>query len=384
MVSARRPSNHSIRSPGTTTRAKIILLGLGVVLAFGGAELLLRLFWTPTVTVHAETRGEHPDYGFAPLAGATGRFARTEYNVEFRHSAQRMRTDKIIKAERGPGTRARVLFLGDSFTYSIGTELEDSFTSRIAARWPDVEVINAACTGYGQREELAVLDKLGGALKPEVVVISFFWNDVEDILRPEPAYSLNPEGKVRRTHPPATESAPLALWPAQTSLPQSRWKTCYLFEIFRETTAAFRRKHADKMRPNQITALQQMDDAWQLLDEQFRLIKLRADEIGTKLLVIHIPDYNLVNPESVISSVKPLNFNTAGQLAQICAKHGIVMHDALPAFKTAFESRGGVAGTRAFPLYYETDRHLTVAGNAVMAEFLAPILEKILPARSSK
>ncbi len=354
------------------------------MLAFGGAEVLLRLFWTPTVTVHAETRGDHPDYGFAPLAGATGRFARTEYNVEFRHSAQRMRTNKIVKGERDPGTRARVLFLGDSFTYSIGTELEDSFTSRIAARWPDVEVINAACTGYGQREELAVLDKLGGALKPEVSVITFFWNDVEDILRPEPAYSLNQDGKVRRTHPPATESAPLVLWPAQTSLPQSKWKTCYLFEILRETTAAFRRKHADKIRPNQINSPQQLEEAWQLLDEQLRLIKLRADEIGTKLIIVHIPDYNLINPESVISSVKPLNFTTTERLARTCAKHGISMHDAMPALKAAYESRSGTAGSKTAPLYYETDRHLTVAGNAVMGDFLAAILEQVLPERPSK
>lgn len=364
-------------------RAKLAVLALGFALAITGAECALRLFWTPTITIHTETRGDHPDYGFAPLAGTTGRFARTEYNVEFRHSAQRMRTDRIFKTERDKGTRARVLFLGDSFTYSIGTELRDSFSSKIAARWPDVEVINAACTGYGEREELAVLDKLGGTLKPDLAVISFFWNDVEDILRLEPAYSINPDGKVRRTHPPVSESAPLALWPTQVSLPQSKWKTCYLFEIFRESTAAARRKYADKARPNQINTQQQLDEAWLLLDEQFRLIKLRADEIGAKLIVTHIPDYSLINPASIISSVKPLNFNTSERLAQTCAKHGIAMHDALPALKAAYESRGGVTGAKTAPLYYETDRHLTAEGNAVIADFLASILDPLLPTRPS-
>ncbi len=367
----------SPQRPAPSVRVKILVLLIGLALALVGAELLLRLLWTPTVTVHEETRRDHPDYGFAPMADTRGRFARTEYNIEFRHSAQRMRSDKLFKKERAPGITARILFLGDSFTYSIGTELSDSFTSRIAAAWPDREIINASCTGYGQREELAVLDKLGEALKPDVTVISFFWNDVEDIRRLEPAYAVNAQGQVRRTSPPDSESDPLRLWPAQHATPRSKWKTCYFYEFARESTAAYRQKHTDKIRPNQISTPEEMDAAWRLLDEQFRLIKLRADELGSRLVVFNIPDYNLINPASVIASVKPLNFQIAERLAQVCAKHSIEFHDALPAFKAAH-------ATATKPLYYETDRHLTVEGNRIMADFMIPILERILHTPASK
>ena len=362
--------------PEVSTRAKLVLFVLGLGLALVGAEILLRVLWVPVVTVHTETRGDHPDYGFAPLAGIKGRFARTEYNVEFRHSAQRLRMDRLVVAEREPGVNERYLFLGDSFTYSIGTEAKDSFSGRLADLWPDVEVINAACTGYGPREELAVLDKLGGVLKPDVVVISFFWNDVEDALRTEPAYGENASGKVSRTSPPDETSDPLRLWPEQPSLPQSKWKTCYVFEFSREMTASLRRKYSGKERPNQINAPEQMEQAWLTFDAQYRLLKLRADEIGARLVVAHIPDYIIINPQSAIASVKPLNFTTSVRLSEICAKHRIEFHDTTPVFTAAFESRGGVAGAKGHPLFYETDRHLTVEGNAVMAEFLKSVLER--------
>ena len=360
-------------------RAKVVLLFAAVAFALFASEIILRICWAPVVTLNVETRGPHPDYGFAPLAGASGRFVRTEYNVSFQHTLQRMRGTCIRKAERASGTRARILFLGDSFTYSIGTEERDSFTSRLAASWPDVEIINTACTGYGQREELAVLDKLGATMKPDVTVIGFFWNDLEDILRREPAYAVNADAKVRRVSPPDTPADPLRFWPEQPAYPRAKWKTCYVFELVRQATSAARHKYTGLTRPRQLRTPEAMDHAWRLLDEQFRLIKLRADEIGTHLIVVCIPDYNLVNPQAVISSIKPLNFEVQAGLKEICARHGIEEYDALDAMKTAFNSNGGTAGAKTKPLYYEIDRHLTVEGNRVMAEYLTSLLDPMLP-----
>jgi lysophospholipase L1-like esterase len=360
-------------------RAKLVLLLAATGFAFLAAEIILRLCWRPIATLNVETRGPHPDYGFAPLASATGRFVRSEYNVGFQHTAQRMRGSVIRKAERETGTRARILFLGDSFTYSIGTEEKDSFTSLLSRKWPDIEIINTGCTGYGQREELAVLDKLGGELKPEITVVGFFWNDLEDVLRTEPAYAVNADGKVRRVSPADAPSDPLRLWPAQPSLPQSKWHTCYVYELIRQATAAARHRYTGLMRPRQIQTPEAMEHAWQLLDAQFRLIKIRADEIGTRLVVIAIPDYNLVNPASTISSIKPLNFDVQARIKAVCEKNRIEEHDLLETMQDAFKANGGADGARIRPLYYEFDRHLTVEGNRVIAEYLASLLDPMLP-----
>jgi hypothetical protein len=357
----------------------MLMLGIAIGLGLLAMEVILRIFWSPVVTLNVETRGPHPEYGFAPLSGARGHFVRTEYNVSFQHTQQRLRGTTLRKAERSPGTRARILFLGDSFTYSIGTEESDSFTSLLAKKWPDVEIINSGCTGYGQREELAVLDQLGAKLKPEITVISFFWNDLEDILRLEPEYALNSAGQVRRVSPPEAPADPLRLWSEQPSYPRSKWKTCYVFELVRQATGAARHKYTGLRRPRQITTAAAMDHAWKLLDEQFRLIKRRADEMGTRLVVVSIPDYNLVNPESVISSIKPLNFDVHAGLEEICRRHGIEEHNALDALQASFQANGGAEGAKAKPLYYEIDRHLTVEGNRVMAEYLSTLLDPMLP-----
>ena len=364
-------------------RVKLALLSIALGVGLICAELVLRLVWVPVVVINTETRGPHPDYGFAPLAGATGVFARTEYATPFSHTAQRLRGDTLLKAERSPATRARVMFLGDSFTYSITTSPEDGFVGRLAARWPDVEMINTGCSGYGPREELAVLDKLGAVMKPDITVLTFFWNDVEDILRQEPTYAVDDEGKVCRTVPPDAPSDPLKLWPTTPTAGRSKWATYYSYEILRELTVGARHRHTNLARPQQIQTPEAADEAWKLIDDQYRLIKLRADELGTRLIVAHIPDYSLINPASTVATVKPFSIEVQARIADVCKRHSIELFDALPHVKSAFTAAGGAAGMKKTPFYFETDRHLTVEGNRVISEYFANVLGPLLPSAKS-
>ena len=377
MTSIPSPVAGDTRNRTTSRKARwIILLGT-VALCFLLAEILLRIAWHPVITLNVETRGPHPEYGFAPLPGTVGRFVRTEYNVGFRHSAQRMRSAKIWKAERAPGTRARILFLGDSFTYGITAEEPETFVERLSARWPDIETINSGCAGYGQREELAVLDRLGAVLKPDVTLLTYFWNDLEDIQRTEPAYAIDGEGKVRRSPPLTAPLDPLALWPVQPMSPQSKWKTCYVYELFREASVGMRHRSLGLgVSRRAIGSEEEKERAWKLSEAQFRMLKLRADEIGTRLVVLCIPDYALVNTKAVTAGITPLHYAVQDRLQKICADTGIEYHDALPHFSAVFEANGGAAGAKAKPLYYTVDRHLTPLGNEVLADYIATFLGK--------
>ena len=368
------PAGHTRRRATRRRALGIILLGT-VALCLLLAEILLRIAWHPVITLNVETRGPHPEYGFAPLPGTIGRFVRTEYNIGFRHSAQRMRTGQIWKAERAPGTRARILFLGDSFTYGITAEEPQTFVGRLAARWPDIEMVNSACSGYGQREQLAVLDRLGAALRPDITLLTTFWNDLEDIQRTEPAYTLDPEGKVRRSPPLTAPLDPLALWPAQPMAPQSPWKTCYIYELFREASVGIRHRSLGLgVSRRAISSEAEKERAWQLMEPQFRMLKARADEIGTRLIVLCIPDYALVDKDAVTAGITPLHYAMQDRLQAICAAAGIEYHDALPTLRAAFAANGGAAGAKVKPLYYPVDRHLTPYGNEVIAESIAGFL----------
>lgn len=91
-----------------------------------------------------------------------------------------------IPAEREPD-ELRVLVLGDSTTYGQGVAEEDTLPAVIEAtlgelapdrRW---RAINAGHRGYATNQELALLDELGPRLDPDIVLLVWFENDLEDI-----------------------------------------------------------------------------------------------------------------------------------------------------------------------------------------------------------
>lgn len=74
--------------------------------------------------------------------------------------------------------RRRVLLLGDSYVAAISVPVEQGVARRLAhhldARSPeDWDVVALSSEGWGQREELAALDKHGRALAPDLVLLLF-------------------------------------------------------------------------------------------------------------------------------------------------------------------------------------------------------------------
>lgn len=86
-----------------------------------------------------------------------------------------------------PARRAgefRIVVLGDSFTFGTGVEYERIFTrqlqARLAAKHPEVHVINLAVEGYNVLQYEAVLEEVGLALDPDLVLVALFpVNDFE-------------------------------------------------------------------------------------------------------------------------------------------------------------------------------------------------------------
>lgn len=86
---------------------------------------------------------------------------------------------------RVPGER-RVLFLGDSLTYGQGVAddetvpaaLERALRARDPGRaWT---VVNGGNRAYGTAQELGLLEELGPRIEPDVVLLGWYWNDVEE------------------------------------------------------------------------------------------------------------------------------------------------------------------------------------------------------------
>jgi len=84
-----------------------------------------------------------------------------------------------------PAGMLRVLCLGDSFTYGVGVDddaaypaiLEDLLRRRLPQR--NVQVVNAGVPFYDIFDELSYFREKGSKLKPDIVVVQFFINDLE-------------------------------------------------------------------------------------------------------------------------------------------------------------------------------------------------------------
>lgn len=104
----------------------------------------------------------------------------------FRINQEGMRDDREFRHEKPPGTK-RIVSLGDSFTIGYEVDVEETF-SRVLERELTksgyrVEVLNAGVSGYSNAEALLYLERELLKYEPDVVVVSFFANDLVDNVR---------------------------------------------------------------------------------------------------------------------------------------------------------------------------------------------------------
>jgi lysophospholipase L1-like esterase len=108
-----------------------------------------------------------------------GRWIRVEIN------AQSMR-DENLPATRDPG-EVRVLCLGDSFTFGSGIEQHESYSARMqelfgaAGDAPAVRVLNGGANGWYTKWQRLFLEKHAEVLDPDIVVLAWNWNDLNNL-----------------------------------------------------------------------------------------------------------------------------------------------------------------------------------------------------------
>jgi len=372
------PDTHP-NKPSSNVLLGLTTLVISLLITLVAAELVVRIAWTPPSTLTTQPTEQHPVYGWAPRPGLAGRHATMEFDYDFHHTAQGLRGAELFTAVRPDTVRHRVLFLGDSFTYGNGSPDDETFVARIDAALPDTQVINTGANGYGQRQQLAILDTLGAALSPDLVVVMFFWNDIEDnFTASAPNFSATEDGTVRRTdlEVPATFD-PLALRTDRYRADEeTRWlRRTYLYKLIKKGARSFRHRWFGS-RERRIQTPQQRAAAWDVTADLLHLMDLRSREIGAKLVVVSIPDYERVTTDGRLKGQRPVNIDIEQQLRDVCTRLLLSCLDLRPALTTR------QAAAEA-PFYYQTDRHFTPLGNAAVAKILTPLLEHWLGEQAS-
>ena len=115
--------------------------------------------------------------------GARYRHRSADVDVGFSINSRGLRDTREFDYEKPPG-RSRIVSLGDSFTVGYEVEAEETFSqvleARLRAAGHDVEVLNAGVSGYSNAEALLYLERELLRYEPDVVVLSFFGNDLVD------------------------------------------------------------------------------------------------------------------------------------------------------------------------------------------------------------
>jgi lysophospholipase L1-like esterase len=73
----------------------------------------------------------------------------------------------------------RILCLGDSITFGYGVGDDETYPAALARTLAgrDVEVLNGGVTGYTSHQSRKLLERVGPALRPDVVTVCIGWND---------------------------------------------------------------------------------------------------------------------------------------------------------------------------------------------------------------
>jgi GDSL-like lipase/acylhydrolase family protein len=160
---------------GPFGRCRRILRGLGLQLAIalatlGAIELMLR-----AADLRFLRDGARPGYsfvyrydpelGWAPVAHGHAKFTGSRI-IDVQNNSIGLRD-----IEYDSRVKPTILFIGDSFTWGFDVDVQDRFTEILRRRMPQAEIVNAGVPGYGTDQEYLFLQRLWGAIEPDVVVL---------------------------------------------------------------------------------------------------------------------------------------------------------------------------------------------------------------------
>jgi hypothetical protein len=124
------------------------------------------IFGTVTGRATQPFFGMISELGWSPVPNSIAEF-RGSRTIKVQHNSLGLRD-----IEPGdPGQRPTILFIGDSLVWGYDVDAGDRFTELLRMKHPGARIINAGVPGYGTDQEYLLLERLWGAVQPDVVIL---------------------------------------------------------------------------------------------------------------------------------------------------------------------------------------------------------------------
>ncbi len=165
-------------------RALSSLIGLVVALMMGeGLVVVYANYVAGQEQMDAGLIQYDARYGWKLSANWTGRHQHFDYGAEYHTDQFGMRKSAAQKAS----VNRRVLVLGDSFTFGLGVNDDETFVSILNGSQEEVRYINAGVPGFSPDQQILWMNAaIKMSLPDEILFVVYLGNDLIDLGRPYP------------------------------------------------------------------------------------------------------------------------------------------------------------------------------------------------------
>ena len=328
-------------------RKKLLALALALMLALVVGELVARaVFGAPMAErLPLMFMRAHPTRGWQMVPGQD----HFTYTHAVRVNALGLRGPELGAKE--PGER-RVLFLGDSLTYGQGVAEEDTvpgalereLAARTGTKWT---VVNAGHRAYDTPQELALLEELGEEIQPDVVLLGWYWNDVNERPIQTTFENLTAKGKIAFDTGDTVTGLDLLAWRAK-QLVRSSALVMVVHDAFSSKGKPYEPDYFEK--------------GLQRLGRYLERLRARAEKLGAVPVFVQFPDpARLSGP----GATGPYDERALG----LARERSVPVVELLPALRPLYEARGH-APTLPFDGHYDGEANRAMAAH-LASELLA-------------
>jgi len=194
---------------------------------------------------------ENPDLVYELRPGAESELRSGRRRIRYVINSHGLR-DIEFSEEKGPGV-FRILVLGDSMVFGPAVDLEETFVKQLeillneeSGGRPEFQVLNLGVSGYNTYQEWAMLEDRGRSYDPDLIIVAFCANDVDDPRRHVDAHTLEVIGDLPEALLPSgrahTEQSPEAVTASDTlPTPEVKGRLPIPFKGFLRRHSAFYR-----------------------------------------------------------------------------------------------------------------------------------------------